>query len=241
MRIMPVQQILITTPTRIADALWKIFLIQQGPIEDFYLHLQTTVQELLLAFALSLFVGQLVGLALGASKLVGDTYEPMLVMVIAFPQVVLYPIIVLIFGVGTWSKVAIGFLTGFFYIAFNTTAAMRQVDRSLVTLAHSVGYGRWATFLKIIAPAGAPTIMGGLRMGFNYTYIGVIFGEIYLPNRGLGYLITWTGIRFHIPELYGVIIVTLAVGAIGDTAFRALERHSIKWRYLPSTLQAARL
>ncbi len=226
-----VSPLLVASPAATASALLRVVLSTSPHVPDFYSNLQSTLYEIVIAFALAVAVGLPLGIALGSSKLLSDAYEPSLLAYLAFPHVVLFPILFLIFGIEASSKIALGFLIGFPYIAFNVSAGLKQTDQNLILLSRSLGYGYFSTLFKVAIPSSMPTNIGGLRIGFNHAFIGVIVAELINGNKGLGYLVNLTSENFATSELYVVILVTVLIGFLGDTAFRVAEQRSQRWKF----------
>lgn len=226
-----VSPLLVASPTSAAWVLVKAVLSANSKIPDFYSNLQSTLYEIIVAFALAVGTGLPLGIALGSSKLLSDSYEPFVLAFLAFPHVVLFPILFLIFGVDAASKIMLGFLIGFPYIAFNVSAGLKQTDPNLILLSRSLGYGYFSTIFKVAIPSSMPTNISGLRVGFNHTFIGVIVGELINGDRGLGYLVNLTSGNFATSELYAVIIVTVLIGFFGDTVFRVAEHRLQRWKF----------
>jgi NitT/TauT family transport system permease protein len=79
-----------------------------------------------------------------------------------------------------------------------------------------------------VLPAAAPTILAGLRLGFGYTIIGIMTAELLVVNAGLGFLIDQASFNYRTPQLYALIIITLGIGAIGNSLFSLLERRWVR-------------
>jgi len=226
-----ISPLIVSSPIDVFRALLEILLSTSKKVPEFYTHLQRTGYEVILAYILVLGFGVLLGVVFGVSPNLAEAYEPLILAYLAFPTIVLFPLIFMVFGSGEASKVAYGFLIGFPYVVFNVAAGVRQVDRDLVVLSRSLGHSRIATIFKVSIPSAIPTIIGGLRLGFAHTFIGVIVGEIINGSTGLGYLLNWTALSFFTPELYSIIIITLSIGVLGDSFFRLTEGRLMRWRY----------
>lgn len=225
-RIVPTSPILIAPPSRI---LWEMVQIFAGSaVPDFYSNLWVTVHEIVIAYMIVACAGVALGFLFASSSVIGDAFEPLLLVLYAIPKIILYPVIVLILGIGILPKIVLGIMLGIFVVIFNTTAGLRQIEPSYVCLARSLGYGKWKIFFKVIAPAAAPTILAGLRLGFGYTIIGVITGELLVVNAGLGFLIDWASVNYYTPQLYALILVALALGIVGSCLFNILERRWVR-------------
>jgi NitT/TauT family transport system permease protein len=220
-------RILVAPPSEILWQVVKIVTVTSN-VPDFYRNVWITVQEILGAFAVTAVAGVGLGFLFASSKLIGDAFEPILLVLYAIPKVILFPLFVLILGIGMTPKIVFGIIVGIFVVVFNPSAAVRQVDPNYTRLAYSLGYGRLKTFFKIILPATAPTILAGLRLGFGYTVIGVIAAELLVITNGLGSLIDWASFNYFTPQLYALIIITLTIGVAGNSIFSALERRWVK-------------
>ena len=97
----------------------------------------------------------------------------------------------LFLGLGPASKIAFGVLLGFFPVTLSVLAGIRQVPETLITVAVSMGAGRWTLFRKVMLPAMASTMVGGLRSGLALSVVGVLVGELLGARAGLGYVINY--------------------------------------------------
>jgi NitT/TauT family transport system permease protein len=226
-RLTSVSPILIAPPSAI---LWQLAQIvtSVSAVPDFYLHAWVTIRELIGAYAITAVGGICLGLAFTSSKVIGDAFEPILLVLYAIPKVILYPLVVLMLGIGLMPKIVFGVMVGIFVVIFNTAAGVRQVDPSYLRLARSLGYDKTQIFFKVVLPAAAPTILAGLRLGFGYTIIGIMTAELLVINAGLGFLIDWASFNYQTPQLYALIIITLAIGVAGNSLFSLLERRWVR-------------
>jgi NitT/TauT family transport system permease protein len=225
-RLSSTSAILIVPPSVILWETIKIFGTVSVP--DFYLNAGITLAEIAVAYALAAVFGVLIGIAVASSKVIGDAFEPILLVLYAIPKIILYPVIVLMIGTGYSSKIFFGILVGIFVIIFNTAAGLRQVEPNYIRLAHSLGYGKSKIFFKVELPAAAQTILSGLRLGFGYTIIGVLTGELLVVNAGLGFLIDWASVNYYTAQLYAVVLITLAIGVFANFVIGRLERHWVR-------------
>jgi NitT/TauT family transport system permease protein len=226
-RLTSVSPILVAPPSAV---MWQVARIIAGmsTVPDFYFHAWVTLRELIVAYVITAVAGVSLGLAFAGSKVIGDAFEPILLTLYAIPKVILYPLLVLMLGVGLIPKIVFGVMVGIFVVIFNTAAGVRQVEPSYLRLAHSLGYRRTQIFFKVILPAAAPTILAGLRLGFGYTIIGIVTAELLVINAGFGFLIDWASFNYFTPQLYALIIITLGIGVIGNSLFSLLERRWVR-------------
>jgi len=219
--------IIIASPSAVFLQIFRI-LSGDDAVPDFYFNAAITIGEILAAYLVTVVLGVFLGLAFASSKLVGDAFEPILLVFYAIPKIIIYPLLILTLGIGVLPNIAFGVLLGVFVVTFNTSAGLRQVEPNYLRLAQSLGYGRPAIFFKVILPAAAPTIVAGLRLGFGYTIIGVITAELLVVSAGLGSLIDYATVNYLTSSLYALVLMTLAIGIAGNSLFSALERRWVK-------------
>src|SRR5437762_1583273 len=119
------------------------------------------------------------------------------------------------FGVGPASKVAMGAISCFFPVALNAAGGMRQIDKILIRVGRSFRANTWQMVTKIYMPAMRHPIINGLRLGFGVALIGTLLAETKLSNRGIGFLVIQAYTQFNMPLMYSLLIVlfVLAIGA----------------------------
>lgn len=180
-----------------------------------YWHLSVTAGEVAAALAVGGIGGVLVGLALGGSPFLSKAYEPYLYYLGPTPKIIFFPIMIMWFGVGPASKIALGTMSCFFPIALSVAAGMRQIDPVLIRVGRSFRLNAWQMSWKIYLPAMRHPIINGVRLGLGVAIIGTLLAETKLSNRGIGYLIIQAYSLFDMPKMYALLIVlfVLAIGA----------------------------
>ena len=194
----------------IATALFKLL-----GSADFHTNLGVTLAEIGGALAIGGGAGILAGLVLGANRLLSRAYEPFVYYLGPTPKIIFFPIMIMWFGVGSGSKVAMGALSCFFPIAISIAAGMRQIEPVLVRVGRSFRASPVQMTTKIYLPAMRLPIVNGLRLGLGIAIIGTLLAETKLSNKGLGYLIIQAYSLFDMPKMYALLIVlfVLAIGA----------------------------
>ena len=180
--------------------------------------------ELLVAMAAGGGAGLLVGLLLGSVRFLSAALERWVAFLGPTPKIVLFPVLLLMFGVGAGSKMAMGAVSCFFPVALAVAAGVRSVDPKLLLVGRSFRAGRWATVTKIVLPAMAAPLVTGARLGFGVALIGVLLAETKLSNQGVGFLIMQAFQRFDMPAMYGLLLVTVAFAAAVNVGTERLAR-----------------
>ncbi|MGF6232984.1 NitT/TauT family transport system permease protein [Inquilinus ginsengisoli] len=157
--------------------------------DSFWLHLAETATAFGVALALSVVLGLAIGFILGINRFANDVFEPMLVTAYSVPKITLYPILLLMFGLGISAKIAFGTIHGVIPIALFTVSAVRNIRPVLVKTGRVMGLRPFEMVTRVLLPAAMPEIFSGLRIGFSLTLIGTLLGEMFASQRGLGFLL----------------------------------------------------
>ena len=200
------------------------FAVSLFRTDMFWTHVAATLEAFALALAISAALGVALGLVLGLRRFAGDVAEPLLAALYTIPKVTLYPVVLLIFGLGLSAKVAFGVLHGVVPVILFTLAAVRNVSPAFLRTARVLKLTPWQTMTTVLAPAVMPEIMTGLRVGFSLTVLGVLIGEMFASQRGLGFLII-NGISSHNVRMTTAVILIVVVFAIAANGLLlALDR-----------------
>jgi NitT/TauT family transport system permease protein len=198
----------ITSP--LATLSYASSLVRTG---DFWAHAQATLAAFVYSLAISIVLGVALGLVLGARRFAGDVAEPILVGLYTIPKVTLYPLILLIFGLGVSAKVAFGVIHGVIPIILFTLNAVKNINPVLLRTARVMRLTPWQTASTVLAPAVMPELITGIRVGFSLTMLGVLIGEMFASQRGLGFLII-NGISLHNVRMTTAVILVVVTFAI---------------------------
>jgi NitT/TauT family transport system permease protein len=219
--------LLTAPPSLVVPALAGVLTLDTYP--ELPRHLLVTVREIAVAYALAVLAGLGSGFALGLYRTLGRAYGPILAALYAVPAVVWYPSLMLFFGLDAASKIAFGFLLGFFPITLAVLAGIRQVSPHLVTVAHAFGARPLTTFVKVMVPAMMFTLAGGLRTGLALSVIGVIVGEILGSKAGMGSLINHAYGLLRTADYVALVLVTLVLIVASDALASRVEHRAQRW------------
>ena len=219
--------LLYVPPSAALPSLRDLLLLRSYP--DLPEHLLLTVREIVIAYGLAVVVGLAAGFALGLYRTLGRVYGPILGALYAVPAVVWYPSLMLFFGLDAASKIAFGFLLGFFPITLAVLAGIRQVNPQLVTVARAFGARPFTLFVKVLVPGMLFTLVGGLRTGLALSVVGVIVGEILGSKAGMGTLINHAYGLLRTADYVALVVLTLTIVVITDAGASQLERRARRW------------
>jgi NitT/TauT family transport system permease protein len=184
---------------------------------DFYWNVGVTAEEIAIGLAIGGICGVIAGLVIGGNRFIAQAFEPYLYYLGPTPKIVFFPVMIMWFGVGGGSKIAMGAVSCFFPIALSVAAGMRQIDPVLIRVGTSFRANAWQMATKIYLPAMRHPIVNGLRLGLGVALIGTLLAETKLSNRGLGFLVIQAYNSFNMPLLYAILVVLFVI-AIGINA-----------------------
>ena len=189
-----------------------------------------TLGKTAIAYALSMVLGVAAGLAVGSVRLLREVLDPFVVALYGIPKILVLPWIVLLLGYGTAPAIFYGTLHGFFPVLVLVTGAVRDVDRTLVTVARAYGASTWQLYWKVLLPAIVPSVFAGMRLGIVFCLLGVLVVEMFAGVRGMGYVMGSLANGFQAPELFAATgLVSAASIAIVLALDHVSERLS-HWR-----------
>jgi ABC-type nitrate/sulfonate/bicarbonate transport system permease component len=219
--------LLYVPPSAALPALGRLLALESYP--DLVPSLLLTLREIVIAYGLAIAAGLGCGAALGLNRVIGRAYAPILGALYAVPAVVWYPSLMLFFGLDAASKIAFGFLLGFFPITLAVLAGIRQVNPHMLAVARAFGARPLTIFVKVMVPAMMFTLVGGLRTGLALSVIGVIVGEILGSKSGMGSLINHAYGLFRTADYVALVLVTLTLVVGSDAVASLVERRAQRW------------
>jgi ABC-type nitrate/sulfonate/bicarbonate transport system permease component len=207
----------------VVPSLWRVVGAVASTLADpaFYANLGVTAWEFAIAVLLGGIAGTCAGLALGASRFLAAAYERWVNYLAPTPKIIFFPVLLLLFGAETGSKIAMGAISCFFPVAISVAGGVRGVRPVLISVGRGFRASRWQMATKIYLPAIRDPLLNGLRLGFGVAAIGVLLAETRLSRAGIGFLVMDAYRRFDMPAMYALLIlVVLLVGGINAAVTR---------------------
>lgn len=185
----------------------------------FWGNVRETFRALGFALLISCAAGAVLGSLVGMSRTATAAVQPVLVTLYAMPKVALYPVVLLFFGVGMSAKVVFGAMYGLIPMMLIVINAIQSMNQTLPKTARVLRLSRMQTLGTVIIPAMAPEVVTGMRISFSITFLGVMIGEMFASNRGLGYMLMNS---ININDTATIMGVTLLVAIFAVTVNAAL-------------------
>jgi len=155
--------------------------------EDFEANVLESLKAFSLALVIAWFAGLSIGILLGTFRLAGEVAEPILVALYSIPKITLYPVILLLFGLGMSAKVAFGVIHGIVPVMIFTMNGIRNIPAVYFRAAQTMHLRPLQVACHVVLPAALPEVVTGFRFGFSLTLLGTLIGEMFASQRGVGY------------------------------------------------------
>jgi sulfonate transport system permease protein len=195
-----------------------------------YRHLWVTLEETALAFLIGSLLGLAIGLWLGLSPLASAIFDPYITAMNAMPRVVLAPIFMVWFGLGIWSKVALGVTLVFFIVFFNVYQGVKEVSPVVLNNTVMLGANRRQLLRYVYLPSATSWVFSSLHTSVGMAFVGAVVGEYLGSASGVGYLIHQAEGAFDINTVFAGILVLTAFALVLDFAVGRAERRLLVWR-----------
>lgn len=199
------------------------YLAKFVPSERFAENAWATLLCFFYALLLSYAIGLAFGVWMGIHRLSGAVGEPILISLYTLPKVTLYPVVLLIFGLSLSGRVTFGAMHGVLPVALLTMSAIRNIPPVYLKSARTLHLSGWQTILTMLFPAALPEIVGGLRIGFTLTLLGVLLAEMFAAKQGLGSLIINAMQLMQAEEMLSVAVVLFAFAALANALLLWIE------------------
>jgi len=192
-------------------------------------HAMHTLWMTLAGFGLAVGFGLLLGIALGASRLVNAGAYPLLVGFNAIPKVAVVPILVFWFGVGWLPPVLTAFLISFFPIVVNVATGISTIEPEVEDVLRALGASKRDIILKVGVPRAMPYFFGSLKVAITLAYVGSVIGEQNASNVGIGNLLTRASAGFLVELVWAALVVLAVLGVAMYAMTVMVERRMTGW------------
>src|SRR5215468_3579367 len=192
-------------------------------------HLWVTLAESMLAFTIGATAGVLIGFWFARKPAIAAVFDPYVKMINALPRVVLAPIFTLWFGLGIWSKVALGVTLVFFIVFFNVYQGVKEVTPAVLANARMLGASRNQLLRYIYLPSATSWVFSSLHTSVGMAFVGAVVGEYLGSARGVGYLILQAEGVFDINTVLAGILVLTMFALLLDFAVTKIEGRLLVW------------
>ena len=215
----------ISSPAAVAVKLWT-----WGVDGTLWHAFSYTFKAMMIGFVIGSLAGFSTGFVLGRSDILARLFDPFITAVYCMPKIALAPLLILWFGIGIESKVAMAALIVFFLVFLNTFSGVRDVNPLYLQVTSIMGANAWQQLRLVIFPSAAAWVLTGLKVSVPYALIGAVVGELISSNRGIGFLIGQASGIFDTAGVFAGLAVLAATGIILNAGLKRLETRLLRWR-----------
>jgi NitT/TauT family transport system permease protein len=202
-------------------------LLMSGKLLD---NLVMSLWTLAVGFLLAAVLGVITGVLMGRFRAIEHFLDLYINALMSAPMTAFVPLLIMWFGLGVESRIAVVFLFAFFVIVINTLTGVKHVDGVLVEMGRSFGAKEREVFFKIMLPAAMPAIMAGIHLGMGRAVKGMVTAEMLLTLTGIGGMIMQYGSAFATDALFAVILTILIVAMVTMKLIQMLDRRITGWK-----------
>jgi NitT/TauT family transport system permease protein len=210
----------------------KVFqrLIRWFTTGSVFIHLGNTLLETILSFVIGTVLGLAVGLWLALTPFAARVLDPFIKALNSMPRLIFAPIFALWFGLGIWSKVALGVTLVFFVVFFNVFQGVREVSPVVLANIRMMGAGRRDLMRWVYLPSATSWVFSSLHNAVGLAFVGSVIGEYLGSARGVGYLILQAEGVFDINSVLAGILLLTVFALLLDLVVSFAEEHLLRWR-----------
>jgi ABC-type nitrate/sulfonate/bicarbonate transport system permease component len=215
----------VPAPSTIFETAWQMIL--SGELWE---HVRASLLRLAGGFVVGVVPGIAIGLVMGLNRYVRAALDPLVAATFPIPKIAILPLLMLAFGIGEASKIAVIAIAVVYLALINTMLGVVTLDRVYFEVARNYGAPWRKLFTRVIIPGALPHIFAGLRLSLGVSLIVIVSAEFVAAKSGIGYLI-WTSWESLVIEkmFVGIIVITL-LGVVFNAILKEVERLCIPWR-----------
>lgn len=221
-----VPKAVIPPPTKVFAA-----LVQSTESGELVLHMKVSLTRAAFGFLLASAISIPMGFFLGTFfKTFEKALLPFLRMLEKLNPFALFPVFMIIFGIGNLAKVAIIFWVAQWPLLFNTIAGTKSIELNMIKSARSMGANKKVLFFKVILPSAVPGIFTGIKISAQISFFMIIASEMAGSSQGLGWYYLSSSQSYQVPLMYGIILFITVLAVIINILFSKLEKHFLVWK-----------
>jgi sulfonate transport system permease protein len=219
-----VSSLLLPSPRVVIDEFWQQLTV--GTIkEDIGISLNRIIKGYSLAATIGVFLGVVMGMSRTSERFFSLTFTSLR----QIPMMAWVPLLIIWFGIGEKSKVAVIFMAAYFPILMNTLSGIRRTDPKLIEVGKMYKLSKLKLFVKIYLPSALPNIFVGLKLGLGISWMAVVGAEMIAASSGIGYRLTDARMLMQFPIVFSGMIAIAIAGVLMDMVLTFISRTATPW------------
>jgi len=205
-------------------------LVTMGASGELWQHLSVTLVRIVVGFVFGASGGVVIGLLMGGSRWARAILNPIMASIYPIPKIAIFPLILLVFGLGETSKYVTVAIAVFFLVLFPTISGVMGIPRIYIDAGQNLGARGPDFYRRIALPGAMPSIFTGFRVGLGVALIIIVGVEFVGATSGIGYLIWNSWQLFNINRMFAGLLVLAALGHLSSLALDELQKRLVPWR-----------
>ncbi len=212
-------------------AVWQNFISGLNPESplNYYAHILSTLYEVLSGYVIGAIVGIILALMLSQIPLLERVFKPFIVAFQSIPKIAIAPLIIIWFGFGAGSKIALVILIVFFPVLVNGLSGFKSVEPERLAVMRSLGASQWKIFSKLVLPGSLPFLFAGLEVALVQAMTAAIVAEFLAGRQGLGVLIIQMEQVLNTGGIFGVLTVLAILGWLLTMILNLIRKKLVFW------------
>ncbi len=227
-----ISNFLVGSPSGIFALFYKMTMSGELLSDTWY-----TLFEAILGFVIGTILGSIIGLALWYSTFVAKLVEPFIIAINSVPKIAFAPIIILWFGTGLVSKVALSVSLTAIVALIAAYQAAKDADTDLQSLMVSMGATKHQIFYKAVVPSTMPSIIATFRINIGFGLVGAVVGEFISSQRGLGHMIYTASSLYDLNTVWVGLFTLMIMGFVLYYVIDIIERAMLPWKLATTSHQ----
>ncbi|HTS39166.1 MAG TPA: ABC transporter permease [Xanthobacteraceae bacterium] len=215
----------VPAPSDIAERAWE--MITNGELAY---HSAVTLYRVIVGFVLGVVPAVAAGLLMAMFRPVRIFFDPLIASLFPIPKVALMPLLLLAFGFGDASKIALVVIAVFFPVVVNTYVGAANIEKIYWDVARNYGASQSIIFRRIVFFGALPMIFAGLRIALAVSFIVLVAAEFVATKAGIGYLIWNSWELLQVDKMFVGIVTVGILGLVATVLLQEIERKVIPWK-----------
>jgi len=232
-RVFEIPKFIVPSPIDVIESIWLGFKSGVFITNGWY-----TLSATLIGFFIGSLIGFVIGVLVSQVDALYRLFYPYVVAFQTVPKVAIAPLVVIWFGFGLGSKIAMALMICFFPVVVNTIEGLRSVNPERIMLLRSYSASRFDIFRFVQLPASLPFIFAGLDIGIVLAVIGTVVGEFVGSTAGLGYVLMKFNHEIDIAGVFASIVVLSVLGVLLHACLRLIQERVVFWSKPGTTIGA---
>ena len=211
-----------------SDIAVQFYLVTQSG--ELIQHTLVTVYRVACGYVIGAIPAVAVGLLMAMFRPVRIFFDPLIAALFPIPKVALMPLLLLAFGFGDASKIALVAIGVFFPVVVNTYVGAANIEKIYWDVGRNYGASQWVMFRRVILPGALPTVFAGLKIALAVAFIILVASEFVATKTGLGYMIWNSWELLQVDIMFAGIVTIGLLGLVSSVIFEAVERRVIPWK-----------